>query len=331
MQTMIRRALPIAALALVAATPRSVAVEGWTFTWSITSETADGKADNRGVPPSMKVSMVPGKARIDYVGDVPRGQKKGTYLIIDAEKGDFIMVSPEDKSAVIMDPSALAGAMSAVGATGLVKMEVSDVNTQVEKLGAGDRLLGHPTTRYRVTRDYKMDVSVMGRHNRTTHHSVGEAWFATDNFIEDRVFSAWSKNFAGSMQGMVGDSFKKLMEAEEKVPKGIMMKQVVTSTDTDEKGKARTGTMTMEMTELQKGSLDASLFEVPGSYKVTDMKAQMAAMSDSLKVAKERCEEENGKGSDKCSFSMEGASDSVKVNPKDAAKKALKGLFRKKP
>jgi hypothetical protein len=330
MHSLLRRALPAAALTLAAAAPSPVAVEGWTFTWKVTAEASDGKKVERGAPPSMKVSMIPGKARIDYVDGAPMGQKKGAYMIIDAERSDFIMVSPEDKSAVVMDPSALGSMMNAMGATKLVKMDVSDVSTSVDKLGPGEKILGHSTNKYRITRDYKMDIAVFGRHNRTTHHAVSETWFATDNFIEDRTFEAWAKNLAGSFQGIGGDAFKKLMEGEAQIPKGIMMKQVTTSTDTDDKGKEKSSTMTMEMTELQKGGIDASLFKVPEGYQVTDMKAQMSALNDSLKVAKEKCEKENGKGSDKCSMSLESGADSgVKVSPKDAAKKAFKGLFKK--
>ncbi|MEO7963898.1 MAG: DUF4412 domain-containing protein [Gemmatimonadaceae bacterium] len=332
MNTLLRRSIPVVALAFAAAAPRA-AVQGWSFTWKVTAEGSDGQKVERRTPPTMKVSLVPGKGRIDYVDNVPPGQKKGTFIILDAEQGTFTMVSPEDKTAMIMDPSALGNVLSAVGQTRLIRMEVSGVSTNVEKVGAGEKILGHATTKYRVTRDHQMDVTVLGRHNRTTHHSVTEMWYANDEFIADKAFEAWSKSFTGTLNGISGDAFKTLMEAEQKVPKGIVMKQVMKSTDTDDKGKVIENTFSMEMQELAKTSLDASLFTVPSGYQVTDMKAQMAAMSDSMKVAKANCEKEKGKGN--CEMAnldsaMKGAlKEGAKEGAADAAKKKLRGFFKK--
>ena len=346
MMSSLLMAMPLVSLALVAApvarvTPPAspapgraatapVAADGWRFHWKVTVE-SDKK--ERATQPSMQVSLIPGKARVDYEGEVPAQQqgmmKKGGYMILDAENSTMIMVDPKEKKAVIMDPSALSGAMNAIGASGLVKMDVKDVKVSVEKLGSGERILGYPTTRYRTTRSYAMTVSVIGRKNTSTHNSTTESWVA-DRFIEDQAFEAWAKNFTKGFGAATGDAFKKLMEAEQANQiKGIVLKQVMQSTDTDDKGNATTSTTTMEMTELAKTSLDASLFEVPKGYEVTDMKAQMAGLNAEMEKAKADCEAKNGKGSEKCSMKGESDDSTAKVNPKDAAKKALRGLFKK--
>lgn len=334
MHPVIRRGAPIAALAFIAATPRTPAIQGWTFTWKVTAEATEGQRVERRTPPTMKVSLIPGKARMDFVDNPPPGQKRGTFMLLDAEQGTLTVVSPEDKSAIIMEPAALGGALSAVGQTKLVRMEVSGANTSVEKVGAGEKILGHATTKYLITRDHQMSVSVLGRHSKTTHHSVTEAWYSNDQFLgEDKAFEAWTKNFTGSLGGFSGDAFKTLMEADQKVPKGIILKQTMKSTDTDDKGKVTETSFGMEMQELAKTSLDASLFTIPSDYQVTDMKAQMAAMSDSMKVAKANCEKEKGKGNCEMpnldSAMKAGAKDGAKESAADAAKKKLKGLFKK--
>jgi hypothetical protein len=333
MSTVLRRALPALALVLVAATPRDAAIDGWKFTWKITAEGTDGKKTERRAPPTMGVSLVPGKARIDYLDGTPQGQKKGTYMVLDADRSEMIMVSPEEKTAMVMDPTMLGSALNAIGQTRLVRMEVSGVKADVEKLGPGERILGHATTKYRITREHVMEMSVLGRKNRTSHRSVTEAWYANDQFIEDRVFDQWAKNFTGNLNGIGGDAFKKLMEAEQNLPKGIVLKQVMHSVDTDDKGKPVETTFTMEMQELQKASLDASLFQVPEGYKVHDMKTQMAELSDSMKVAKAECEKEKGEGN--CdmpnldSAMKAGAKEGAADGAKGAARKALRGLLRK--
>ncbi len=334
MHRLLRRAAPLAALAFVAATPRPLAIQGWTFTWKVTAEGTDGQRVERRTPPTMKVSLIPGKARVDFVDNLPPGQKKGSFMLLDAEQGTFTIVSPEDKTAIIMEPAALGGALSAVGQTKLVKMEVSGANTSVEKVGPGEKIVGHATTRYLVTRDHQMSISVLGRHSKTTHHSVTEMWFSNDQFMgEDKAFEAWTKNFTGSLNGFSGDAFKTLMEADQKVPKGIVLKQTMKSTDTDDKGKVTETVYGMEMQELTKTSLDASLFTIPSDYQVTDMKAQMSALSDSMKVAKANCEKEKGKGNCEMpsvdSALKAGAKEGAKEGAADAAKKKLKGLFKK--
>lgn len=340
-------AIPLLSIALVAAPPSRpvqprtdatsapartapVAADGWRFRWKVTVEAE--KKDKVPASPSMTVSLIPGKARMDYEGDAqPNGMmKKGGYMILDAEKGTMTMVDPKEKKAVIMDPSALGNMMGAIGASGMVKMDVKDVKVSVEKLGAGERLLGYPTTKYRITRGYVMSVSIFGRKNTTTHSSVTESWVA-ERFIDDRAFEEWAKNFTRGVGNLSGDAFKKLMEAEQANQiKGIVLKQVQQSTNTDDKGNATTSTTTMEMTELTKTSLDKALFEVPAGYEVTDMKAQMSELNAEMEKAKADCEAKNGKGSEKCTMKGEAGEDSAaKVNPKDAAKKAFKGLFKK--
>jgi len=319
-------ALPLVALAVSALTPShpaarssvsAIAAEGWRFKWKVTSESE--KKERGPATPSMTVSLIPGKARMDYEGGNGQpGMKKGGYMLLDADKGTMTMVNPEDKQAMIMDPSALGSAMNAIGSSGMVKMDISDVKMAVEPMGAGERLLGYATTKYRITRSHTVSVSVFGRKNTTAHQSVTEAWVA-DKFIEDRAFTAWAKSFTRGFGNATGDGLKKLMEAEQaNMPKGFPLKQVQTSTDTDGKGKVSTSTTTMEMTELTKTSLDASLFEVPTGYEVVDLKAQMAELSEAKAKAKADCEKENGAGSEKCDESAGGS-----------ARKALKGLFKK--
>lgn len=331
------RAVVSPADATAIATP--VAADGWRFRWKVTVQ-----SEQKGAPvaPSMTVSLTAGKARMDYDAEARQpGMGKGGYMILDADKGLVTMVNPEEKKAVVMDPSALGNVVGALGSSGMIKMEVSDARVDVESLGAGESILGYATRRYRISRSHTMNVSVMGRRNSSKESSVSEVWIA-DKFIEDKAFEAWARNFARSMGSMAGDAMKTLMELEEaKTPKGIALKSITTSTSTDPKGKAVTSTMTMEMQELKKTSLDASLFEVPSGYEVVDMKAQMAEASAAMEQARADCEKEHGKGSEKCDMSTAGlnldsamkagAKQGAKEGASEAARKTIKGLFKKKP
>jgi hypothetical protein len=128
----------------------------------------------------------------------------------------------------------------------------------------------------------------------------------------------------------------------------VPLKQIIKSTDTDDKGKVTSSTTTMEMTELKKASLDASLFEVPADYKVVDMKQTIAETEKAMEQAKKDCEKEHGKGSASCDPSQinldslvvaartgvmeglkEGVREAAKESAKDAVKRGIMGRLKK--
>ncbi len=327
--------LPRAAGADVGLTRHAAAVDGWRFRWKVTAEGGERGASAQ---PSMTVSLIPGKARMDFE-EVQRGGmvKKGGFIVLDATKGTMTVVDPEEKKAMVMEPQALGGMMDAMG--GMMKMEVSDVKVATESMGAGEAILGYATRKYKVTRAFTLTVTVMGRKNVTKDQSESEVWVA-DRVIDDRAFEEWAKNFGRGFGGMGGGAFKALIEAEQaNAPKGTVLKSVTRSTNTDAGGKATTVTTTMEMQELKKLSLDAGLFEVPAGYEVVDLKAQLAEANAEMAKARAECEQEHGKGSEQCdpakftvnldSAMKAGAKDGAKAGAKDAVKRGLRGLIKK--
>jgi Domain of unknown function (DUF4412) len=326
---------PVTADASAGARRAIAAVDGWRFRWKVTSE---GGAREASAQPSMVVSLIPGKARMDVEGEQRGGMvKKGGYMILDAAKGTMTIVDPQEKKAMVMEPQALGGMMNAMG--GMMKMELSDVKVATESMGAGEAILGYATRKYTVTRSYTLTVTVMGRKNVSTDQSESELWVA-DRFIDDRAFEEWAKNFGRGFGGMGGEAFKALMEAEQaNAPKGTVLKAVTRTTSTSGGGKATTATTTMEMQELKKLSLDASLFEVPSGYEVVDLKAQLAEAESEMAKARAECEREHGKGSEQCdpskfSVNMDsamkaGAKEGAKDGAKGAMKRGLRGLIKK--
>ena len=62
------------------------------------------------------------------------------------------------------------------------------------------------------------------------------------------------------------DYTNQLKAAAEKMPHGVPVLVVIRSTNTDKKGKALTGTTTMHTTNLVRGDIPASTFEIPAGY-----------------------------------------------------------------
>jgi len=314
-----------AAVLLLSAAPSAAdpaLADGYKFTWKVTSE-SDAR-EQSGVQPSMAVQLAGGKLRMDFTESTSnQAMKKGSYMIMDAESNKLIMVSPEEKKAMVMDPAAMGNVAGAIGSSGLIKMEIDNVKVEVEDLGAGERILGKAIHRYRVTRAYDMSIKVMMMKRKSHRESVQELWLTTD-FGTDRAFEAFGRQFASKVSA--GGAMQKLVDAEQKVPHGFPMKTVMKSVDTDDKGKTSTTTSTMEVTELVKANIEPKVFEVPEGYDVMDMGAEMKGIRARQDSAKAECDKADAKGN------CEPNADSTKAGEKgakDAAKKGIKGLFRK--
>lgn len=321
---MLKYPLTAAALLLVASAARvnvNPVVDGWKFVWKVTSVQDNAKKNDRGemaAQPSMAVQIGAGKIRMDYM--LEPGQKaampKGGYMLLDADAGTMTMVDPSEKKAMIMDPAGMGSALGAVGKSGMMKMEINNPEVKVEDLGAGERMLGRSTHHYRITRTYDMAMQVMMIHRKSHHVGVSDAYL-TDELINDKAFAAFAKRFAVNMQGFGGEGMQKLMEAEKNSPKGFPMKVTTSNTETSEKGEVTSSTTTIEVQELARASMDASVFEVPAGYEVVDMRQQMADLQAKMDEAKKKEGEES-------------AADTSKKE--SGAKKALSGfLKRKKP
>lgn len=258
----------VALVSLVAvAAVRSPAAPGWTFTWKVTG---DGAGQNM----TAQIRVLEQRLRMDFEEGRMPGLSAGGYMLLDATKGQMIMVSPREKSAMIMSGEGIASAMDAMGGAGM-KMDVTNASTTVEPLGAGGEILGYPTQRYRVRQSFTITVSAMGQSHSSTTENDMETWMTTALPAEQQqAFEAFERNFMQSTSNMVamgGDAFKKLAdELQAKRPKGFALKQVQT-TRTTASGQTSTSRATMEVTSMASADLEPSLFDVPGDYRVQDM------------------------------------------------------------
>jgi hypothetical protein len=334
----VRRALPLAALALIAAVPAVPSVApGYRFTYKVTS-------DQRGAQPQTAVSQVAGgKLRMDWTQGGMSAEMRGAYMVMDAEAGRMLMVNPKDKQVIVMDAETMGGMAQLAG--GMVRMELQDPTLDVEDLGAGGTILGHATRRYKVTQTFTMKMTMMGRTSTTPTTSVQEVWITRDVLGYDKAFEQWGDRFGkgfGTFGGAVqGDGWKQLMElSRQKWPKGFPLKTVTTSTSADPRdpSKTTTSTTTMEITEWAKADIDASVFAIPAGYQTVDLAAQMKAVQDEMrKAGVAPANAGSGQAGDPLSAgaiadsAKKAAKEETKDQAKNAAKDAVRGLFRRKP
>ncbi|MDQ6829068.1 MAG: DUF4412 domain-containing protein [Gemmatimonadota bacterium] len=263
-----------------------------------------------------------GVSRIDITESMSPGglMGTGTYTITNAAKGTTTIVDPAKRTYMELNPAELAktaaGLQQSLG--GLAKTEISDISVNVEDLGAGEPIEGYSTVKYRVTESYTMNMTVMGRSNRSTTHTTSELWVAPQL---DGIMNPTARPAAADPTGPMAELTTQLMKAYAKVKKGVMLKRVAVM-ESESNGKPRSTTMTMTIENVKRASISPSAFEVPSGYSksasLTDAIAPLGAITDSLNAARARAKKSGAPPS------AEDAADSTSPSAKQAALDAAK-------
>jgi len=325
-------------LTLAAAAPRAVS-PGYTYRMRISGQVTDANGKTKDYVALSGRAMVTSKAgRLDIdEASKERGAMadKGGYILYDPTS--MMIVSPKDKQILKFTFEDLEQGMSALAANvpGM-RIAVTDVAVNFEKLGPGEPLLGMSTTKFRVTQDYKLAMKVAFVNRNSSEHIVQEYWMADQK-------SGFANPFArmGGMRPGGGGAFAELMtktaEATAKMGNGIPVKTITTTTSTNDKGEKTTNVATMEVTELKAGNVDDALLVAPTDYQVVDVGAQTKAMAEQNRAAQAQAAQSGQPAAaapaDSGSPVKEAAKKSAEQAAKDAAtqgvKKGLGGLFRR--
>lgn len=315
-------------LTLAAVAPR-VFTPGYTYRLRINSRVTEPNGKTKDFVVMSGRAMVTSKAgRLDIEeASRERGAmaEKGGYILYDPTA--MMIVSPKDKQVIKFSFDDLEKGMSALAANvpGM-RVTISDVAVNFEKLGAGEPLLGMATTKYRVTQDYKIAMKVAFMNRNSTEHIVQEYWMADQK-------SGFSNPFArmGSMRPGGGGAFAELMtktaEATSRMGRGIPLKTLTTTMSANDKGEKTQTVSTMEVTELKAGNVEDAMLVAPADYQVMDMGEQTKAMAAQLEQAKAANAQASQAGQAQSGQSAEVKPDSgssVKGAAKEAAAEAAK-------
>src|SRR5581483_346413 len=116
----------------------------------------------------------------------------------------------------------------------------------VADLGAGEKILGHATHRYRVTTDFTMEMTAGGKTCSRATSSVSEMWIAPDLDLSSPMRMAMGSFGLGDEP----DAERSSTAGAQQLPKGLPLRTVIRSTSRDASGAPRTVTTTMEYTEI---------------------------------------------------------------------------------
>jgi hypothetical protein len=324
-------------LTLAAAAPRLIS-PGYTYRMRISGQVTEANGTTREyVVMSGRATVTSKNGRLDIdeaAKDRGAMGEKGGYFLYD--QTSMMMVSPKDKQILKFTFDDMEKGMSAFAAhTPGMRIAVTDVAVNLEKLGPGEQMLGLSTTKYRVTQDYKLAMKVAFVNRNSTEHIVQDYWMADEKRGLTNPFARM-----GGMRTIGGGAFAELMaktaEANAKMGKGIPVKTLTTTTSTSDEGEKTTNVATMEVTELHAGPVDDALFVPPADYQVMDMGAQARAMAEQAKAAQAARANQSDAAAPRADSSpsvkaaaRKTAEQAAKDDAAQAVKKGLGGLFRR--
>ena len=274
MKTLALRAAGIAALALAPAAIAQVPVAPKDLALDFrTSTSMEGTAETGVLTGHIVGSGTGAKVRIDMSTEGGRSptplategpvsmivsDSGRTITYLDAKNSQYMSVRPGDM-------------MAEARQMGMVNMEFSDTDAKVESLGPGPRILGHPTSRYRVGTRLTMTISGMGQTESVKIASTTEYFFPTDLRSATNPFASITGT---DMIGMLGGSNKefadKLKAAEKKLPKAPPLRTSTTATITTG-GITRVTKSNTEVTSVRLVNADPSVFEIPAGYTAVEV------------------------------------------------------------
>lgn len=311
-------------LAIAASAPHAFS-PGYTYRLKITGRVTEPNGTSKDyVTMSGRTMVTANGGRLDIEeASKERGAmtEKGGYILYDPTA--MMIVSPKDKQILRFGMDDMEKSMSSLSANvpGM-NIKISDVAVSFDKLGAGETLLGMPTTRYRITQDYKIAMKVAFMNRSSTEHIVQEYWMTDQK-------TGFANPFArmGGMRPVGGGAFAELIakttEATSRMGKGIALKSVTTTTSTNNKNETTTGVSTMEITDLQAGNVDDALLKAPADYKVVDLGEQTKAMAKQFEDAKATQAAQAGQPAPADS-AVPDSTPSMKAAAAEAAKEAAK-------
>jgi hypothetical protein len=253
------------AASLTAALTFVSVVQAQGYSYDISTSGTDSRTNTTQVVSASHGRWTKGFTRIDVVSSPARGgmMGAGTYMIGDASTGITAFVDPEKRQYYELNAreSSAQAAELQTAMSSVAKMEVVDVHADMEELGAGERMEGYATLRYRLTESYTLRMSVLGHATDTREHSVSEIWVAPEL---NGDLNPGSRPVA-STNAMMKPLTDAIMIAYAKLKPGVMLRMVHTSASGEGKT-ARSSTTTMTVSNFKHESFAASVFQVPSGY-----------------------------------------------------------------
>lgn len=205
-----------------------------------------------------------GRARIDF-GD------KGSYALVTEGGRTVVFVDVEDREYSIVDDTTferiVGSALRMVTRTGVLNIQLRDIRIVPERLGAGERIAGHATRRYRLTQDYRVFVGAFGIVSDEPIHQtvVTEYWVSPGLRLLRNPIMELLAGVETALAQRSPSFVRRSAAARDSLFRGTPLRVVVSSESSngDREAKERR----IEITGLEAVTLDAGIWTVPRGFR----------------------------------------------------------------
>ncbi len=262
--------LLIIALLACAVTVQAGVVYTSRMTMEIYSETPETQQQQEMMgdltaPQEMKAYVEGKGARIKFLTD-HMFYKKGDFMV--TEDGvTLYLCDPEAKTYHRFDTEAMMGKAQGMmeSVQKMTKMEYSNIAVILNKLGEGDTVAGHSTTKYKLVVEYDVNMKILFKKMKQ-HHREEYIIYATDDL-----------DFSKLPQYQDQQMFKTAIEAVDaqignKVS-GIGFPLKTEHLSYDDKNNL-VSKMTFEILEMEEKDVNPQLFKLPSGYTEKEMEVQ---------------------------------------------------------
>jgi hypothetical protein len=181
-----------------------------------------------------------------------------TIAYLDPKKNQYLRVRPAE---IVAQAQQMGG----------MKMDFSETKAQVDSLGAGPVILGHPTSHYRITTGMIMTISAMGQQQIAKISSTNDSYYATDIRGTLNPFASMTGGDMANMFGTTNKDFAdKMKAASAKLPTGVPLRATSSNTLTAQ-GQTRVTNSQAEVTSVKWVDADPKVFEIPASYTAVQL------------------------------------------------------------
>ncbi len=181
-----------------------------------------------------------------------------TIAYLNQKKSQYLRVRPAE---IVAQAQQLGG----------MKTDFTDTKAQVDSLGAGPVILGHPTSHYRLTTGMTMTITAMGQQQIVKISSTNDSYYATDIKGTLNPFASMTGGDMANMFGTTNKDFAdKMKAASAKLPAGVPLRATSSNTLISQ-GQTRVTDSQAEVTSVKWVDVDPKAFEIPSTYTAVQL------------------------------------------------------------
>lgn len=213
-----------------------------------------------------------GNLRIDVEGEMPGAGRlpigNGHSVMLLTDSGTTItFVNVDAKQYISIKPNAMMEGMKkmmeAMG--GQVIIDTAGTKLDLDSLGPGPSIDGHPILRYRLTTALRMTIVMMGNTTTTEQRSVDEIQAAADlTDLGDLTSSVNRLADIGQTMGLAAEFMERAKALQRRI-RGFPLRVTKVQTVTTE-GRTRTSNQDIKVSNIKRVDVPESAFAIPAGY-----------------------------------------------------------------